>query len=169
MLFPRKIRSLLQLKALLEQDNEPGFMDRIKADPIKAITDIIEDPDEKEYENFPMGSVRELTERMRKEPRLIDILKHDPQAFLERMVKESPQPEFRIYRILVSSLCAIVIIIILGVLGAWFTKNSREAPTLITAVACTTLGLLAGIFVSVPGREMKSSGKPVSSNTERHA
>lgn len=145
-----KIRSLLQLQELLEKNPDPHFLAQVKTDPAKTIRDIIELPTEDEYKKYKIQSVQQLKQMLEQEPRLIDLLKHDPVNFIQKTVKEPLQPQYKIYRILVSSLCIVVIIIIIGVLTAWLTKNSREAPTLITAVACTTLGILAGIFVSIP-------------------
>jgi hypothetical protein len=145
-----KIRSLLQLQELLESKEDNGFIEKIKNNPAEAIRDITEPPAEDEFKQYKIGSVQELRDALDKEPRLIDMLKYDPVRFIQKMAKESPPPQYNIYRILVGSLCAVLILIIIGVITAWFTKNSREAPTLITAVACTTLGILAGMFVNIP-------------------
>ncbi|MGB8193089.1 MAG: hypothetical protein WCF67_14270 [Chitinophagaceae bacterium] len=154
--FQTKIRSLYQLLELIEDRSHPEFINEIRSNPAATIRGIIEEPSADEFKDH-ITSIRELEEKLRTDSRLLDLFKHDPESFIRKMVKEAPQPEYKIYRILVGSLCAVVIIIILGVLAAWLTKNSREAPTLITAVACTTLGLLAGIFVSVPGKGMKNT------------
>jgi hypothetical protein len=156
MLAQTKISSLLQLKKLLEQDNDRGFIENIKANPKEALMGIMEEPTEDEYNKYEFKSLEELKEGMRHDPRVRDILMQDPQRFLDKVVKEAPQPEFRIYRLLVGSLCALVIMISLGMIIAWLTKNSRVAPASITAIGCMALGLLAGTFVSVPGRSMKS-------------
>ncbi len=147
-----KIRSLLQLQELLDENPDNDLLEQLKTDPAKAIREITALPEKEEFSKYKLQSIQQLDELMESEPRLIDILKHDPVSFIKHAVREAPAPEYKIYRILVSSLCAVVLIIILGVLAAWFTKNSREAPTLITAIACTTLGMLAGMFVYIPGK-----------------
>lgn len=155
----QKIRSLLQLKELLEQDNLPGFIDDIKADPRKALTDIIAEPSWNEDEKIKFDTLDELKERIQRDPRVMDMLMYDPLRFLDKVVKEAPQPEFHIYRLLVGSLCVIVFIITVGMLLAWIFLNSRTAPPTITAIGCMALGLLAGTFISVPGRNMKNPEK----------
>lgn len=157
MLFQTKIRTLFQLKELLEQEDDPAFIERIKLNPRQALTDIIEEPQEEEYEEYDIRSFDELRKRMQKDPRLIDILKHDPQGFLQRMAKDQLQPEFKIYRLLVGSLCLLVIMITLGMILAWTVLKSRTAPDSITAMGCMALGLLAGTFISVPGRSMRAN------------
>jgi hypothetical protein len=158
MIPPLKIRSLLQLSEILDQNHYPELIDEIKKDPASAIRNVIKHPDEEEFAEYEFSSLQQLNEAIQNNGRLMDLLKSDPLNFIQRVASKAPLPEYNIYRILVSCLCAIVLIIIIGVLIAWLTKNSREAPTLITAVACTTLGLLAGIFVSVPGKRMTQGG-----------
>lgn len=154
-MFPNfKIRSLLELQDLLQQDDYSDLANEFKINPAGTLSKIIKEPDEAELDNYDIRSIQQLKEKIEKDPRLIDLIKMDPVNFIQCLATKTPLPEYNIYKILVSSLCAIVIVIITGVLIAWLTKNSREAPTLITAVACTTLGLLAGIFVSVPGKRM---------------
>jgi hypothetical protein len=154
-----KIRSLLELQELLDQNHYPEITEKIKLNPSQAIRELTKEPDEEELDVYDdISSLQQLSEKIGRDHRLIDILKSDPVNFIQRLATKTPLPEYNIYKILVSCLCAIVLIIITGVLIAWLTKNSREAPTLITAVACTTLGLLAGIFVSVPGKRMTAGG-----------
>ncbi len=158
-MFPFKIRTLMQLQELLEQSPDTEFLERIKKDPVEVLREINEPLGENEFSNYNIKSVGQLTEVLEKEPRMLDMLKQDPIEFFQKMVKEDPPPQYKIYRILVGSLCAVIIIIIIGVISAWFTKNSREAPTLITAVACTTLGILAGIFVNIPQKNYSEKSK----------
>ena len=152
-----KIRSLLELRDVLQQDDYADLLEELKTHPVETIERITKQPDESELDDYDIRSIQQLKDKIQKDPRLVDLLKMDPVTFIQHLATKTPLPEYNIYKILVSCLCAIVLIIITGVLIAWLTKNSREAPTLITAVACTTLGLLAGIFVSVPGRRMGTS------------
>lgn len=159
----------MELKELLQQGDQNKFLEELRANPRQALEDIIQDPTEEEYREYDIHSFGELQEKMHRDPRVIDLLKHDPVGFLQKIAKDPPQPEFKIYRLLVGSLCAIVMVIIIGMILAWFMKNSRDAPTSITAIGCFALGLLAGTFISVPGRNMRNNEhtKP-SANHHQH-
>jgi hypothetical protein len=147
-----KINSLLQLQEILDKGYHPDLLDSLKEDPKEAIRQITELPTEDAYKKYPVQTVQQLKEALQEDTGLADLLRYDPAAFMQKMVKETVPPQYKIYRILIGSLCAALLIIIAGVITAWFTKNSREAPTLLTAVACTTLGMLAGMFVNIPGK-----------------
>lgn len=156
MLFRNKIQSLYQLQDLLEQEPNEELLTWLKNDPVQAIREIADKPD-KELKDYQIKSLDQAQEKLNTEPYLREIIKRDPDGFVKYMARQVASPEHLLYKIIIGSLCAIVIIVILGVLSAWLIKNSREAPTLITAVACTALGLLAGIFVKVP---IRASRKP---------
>jgi hypothetical protein len=156
MLFQPKIHSLRQLKELLHKDDNTALIDRIKENPRDAIDEILAEPDETEYENLNIQSFEELIEKAKYDPRIRGMLSYYPERVLNKVVKEALPPEFRIYRLLVGSLCALVIMISLGMIIAWIGMNSRTAPPSITAIGCMTLGLLAGTFISVPGRSMRN-------------
>ncbi len=151
-----KIRSLLELQKLLDQDMYSGLITQLKENPIAAVKSLTLSPEEEDYKSKPFTSVQKLKEALNRDPKVIDMLKQDPVTFINQMIKEPIPPQFRVYRILIGSLCALLIIIVVGVLSAWLTKNSREAPTLITAVACTTLGMLTGMFVNVSGKKTQA-------------
>lgn len=156
MLFQQKIHSLLQLKELLHKDDNTALITRLKENPIDAIDEIMGEPDDKEYENLEIQSLEELIEKSKHDPRIRGMLACYPERVLNKVAKEIHQPEFRIYRLLVGSLCALVIMISLGMIIAWIALNSRTAPPSITAIGCMALGLLAGTFISVPGRSMRN-------------
>jgi hypothetical protein len=151
MLFHNKIQSLHQLQNLLQNDPNHELLNWFKNDPIEAIREITEEPG-KDFKEYNIHSLQDVEKKMYDEPSLRERIKSDPDGFVRYMVKETISPEHRLNRIVITSLCCVVIVIILGVLAAWFVKNSREAPTLVTAVACTSLGLLAGMFVRVSAR-----------------
>lgn len=148
-----KVRSLLELQELLSQDIHRGLIEKFKEDPMAALQSLTHLPEEEDYKGKPFASVQQLRTAMDKDPKWVDLIRHDPVTFLNQMIKEPPPPQFRVYRIMIGSLCALLIIIVIGVLSAWLTKNSRDAPTLITAVACTTLGMLTGMFVNMTGKK----------------
>src|SRR5689334_2794453 len=99
----QKIRSLLQLQELLEEDSDTDLLEQIKSDPAKAIREITALPEEEEFSKYKIQSLQQLNELMENEPRLIDMLKHDPVSFIQKIMKNAPPPEYKIYRILVGS------------------------------------------------------------------
>lgn len=159
MQFMNKIQSLYQLQELLNNDKDEELINMIKTDPKTTIRNLSSDPNADDLSKYKIDSLTELEEKLDELPYLADIIRKDPKGFVHYLAKETQLPEYALYKIVVSSLCGVLIIIIAGVLAAWFTKNSREAPTLVTAVACTALGLLAGIFVRVPGRYPRKTGR----------
>jgi hypothetical protein len=149
-MFPNhRIRSLTQLLQSLETNPDPHFIDELKADPAKAIRGVIDIHDGQQEK---IGSIGQLKQILEEDPEMLDRIKQDPLKFIQTMVKEPTPPEYRIYHLLVGSLCALVLIIIIGVLLSWLLLNKREAPGLVTAMACVSLGILSGIFIRVPGR-----------------
>lgn len=155
MLFSNKIRSLYQLQELLDNDSSEELTNWIKTDPITAIREMT-DTNQKDFSDYGVDSLSNLENALQNDVGLRDAIRNNPEAFVRYITKETHQPEFRIYRLLVGSLCALVIMISLGMMIAWIAMNSRTAPPSITAIGCMALGLLAGTFISVPGRSMKS-------------
>jgi hypothetical protein len=142
------------LNELLENDADEEIVNYLKSDPKKAIRAMM-DLTEKDIKDYNIKSLDDLEYAVKLQPQLYDTIRRDPEGFIHYIAREMHSPEYKLYRIVVSSLCVIVVLALAGVLAAWLTKNSREAPTLITAVSCTALGLMAGIFVKVPGKSTR--------------
>jgi hypothetical protein len=153
MFFPFKIRSLQQLHNLLEQSPDAGLLNQLKEDPVGTLKGITQPAKEEELSAYKIQSVQQLREALSQDPRLVDFLAQDPLYFMQKMVKEPPPPQYRIYKMLVICLSAIVFFVLLAILYRWAILGSSAQPqTLATAIACISLGLLAGIVIAMQGR-----------------
>jgi hypothetical protein len=152
---PFKIRSLKQLMELLEEQNmPPDLAEQIQNDPLGFLREHIDTTKQNDFKKYDFDSIKQLSLTLDSDAELMEKFQENPIQFIHKTAKDSVSGSYKILRILVTSLCVLLIIIVASVLTAWFTKNSREAPTLITAVACTILGLLAGILVSLPNKNI---------------
>jgi hypothetical protein len=148
-----KFNSLLQLQEALDKEYQPDLLQQLKENPKEALRQVTEQPNEESYNKYPVQTVQQLKDALEKDPHLADLLRYDPAFFLQKMVKDTTPPQYRIYRLLVGSLCTVLILIIAGALAGWFIKNSKTPPDSLIAMASAIIGILVGMFIHVPGKE----------------
>lgn len=148
-----KFNSLLQLQEILDNDYHPDLLQQLKDNPKETLRQITELPTEETYKKYPVLTVQQLKEALQENSELADLFRYNPALFMQKLVKDTTPPQFKVYRIMVGSLCAVLIMIVIGVFAGWFLKNSKTPPDLLIAMACTTLGMLAGMFISIPGKK----------------
>lgn len=81
---------------------------------------------------------------------LVSELSRDPKSVLDRFEQKSPLDwDSWIYRIAVTALGLIVLIIIGGVvllIGSGEINNDNDVPTILTAIGSAAIGALAGLL-----------------------
>lgn len=154
MAFPDlKCSTLQQLLDVLDKDLYPDLLHDLKGNPKEAIRSMTKVPTEEEYSQYQPQTVQQLRQSVQQDAGLVDLIRHDPVRFLKKMIKDPLPPQYKIYRLLVGSLCAVLILIIAGALAGWFIKNSKTPPDSLIAMASAIIGILVGMFIHVPGRE----------------
>jgi hypothetical protein len=151
-LFDFTCSSLQGLQEILDKDLHPDLLEELKKNPKEAIRSITKVPTEDDFKQYGTKTVQQFREVALHDERLLELIRHDPKRFLTRMLKEPLPPQFQMYKLLFGCLCATLIIIVVGVMVAWFVKKRTTPPQFMIVVACTILGMLAGMFISIPGK-----------------
>jgi hypothetical protein len=108
-----------------------------------------------------INSLNQFKALLNKDADFADNFKQDPVPVVQQIViREMANAEHRLRRLLVVILSTIVIIALMGMVGAWYVKNSRTAPDFLIAIACFALGMLAGIFTGQVDKEKKNEPPP---------
>jgi hypothetical protein len=147
-----KFNSLQKLLETLDKNLYPDLLEDLKKNPIETMRGITLKLSEADYDEYEPKTVKQLRESVQHDERLADLIRYDPALFLKKMVKEPLPPQFRMYRMLIGCLCTALILIISGALAGWFIKNSKTPPDSLIAMAATIIGVLVGMFISVPGK-----------------
>ncbi|MEM7069028.1 MAG: hypothetical protein AAF478_09100 [Pseudomonadota bacterium] len=98
-------------------------------------------------------TLRQLSSSLRSNPELLEQMKTDPNTVLDQL---SPNqiPDTRVYRIVVISLGAAIIIALVGaILITFYEKSGSEIPDILIATASAAVGALAGLLAPQPSQE----------------
>lgn len=104
----------------------------------------------------PVRSAEELLRRVAANPTLVEELRQNPVKSLQDLVnlvtKEIPplESDVWIYRIVVSSLSAVVFTTVLGAI--YITRTQGSVPDVLTALGSASVGALAGLLAPSPGK-----------------
>lgn len=102
-----------------------------------------------------MRSAEFLVKSAVETPGVLSALKADPEETLKQLEKQAIQTVPRaleqdkwIYRVIVGSLGAVLILVVIGAIAISF--SSKELPDVLTALASASIGALAGILAPSP-------------------
>ena len=95
------------------------------------------------------GSVRDLAIRVAEDPDLAEMIKKDPVKALEHLATPL-QTDVLLYRIVVGSLGAAVIITLIG--AVLLVALDKDAPQILIAIGSAAVGALAGLLAPTPVR-----------------
>lgn len=88
---------------------------------------------------------------------LQDQFREDPVRAVQSVRVQHPAMKDKVvYRLVVASLGAVILLIIIGVIALMLTKDinkDTEVPTLFTALGSAAIGALAGLLAPSPSRE----------------
>ena len=87
-----KIRSLLELRDVLQQDDYADLLEELKTHPVETIERITKQPDESELDDYDIRSIQQLKDKIQKDPRLVDLLKMDPVTFIQHLATKNTAP-----------------------------------------------------------------------------
>lgn len=95
----------------------------------------------------------QLFQSLQDDPALEQEMKENPSAFLER-IKSARLPDTRVYRIVVSSLGAAIIIALIGAIAiVLYWGANTQIPDILVATAAAAIGALAGLLAPQPSFE----------------
>lgn len=97
-------------------------------------------------------TVQQLAARAAVDPQLAANLGEDPVRELSRIAAQTPVPDTWIYRIVVISLGAAVLIALIGaiILAKVDGGNTANVLQLLTAIGSAAIGALAGLLAPAP-------------------
>ena len=95
------------------------------------------------------GSVQELAEAAKNNPEIIEMFKKDPVKALETFATPL-QTDKILYRIVVGSLGAAVLITLIGAIA--LVAFGRDTPEILVAIGSAAVGALAGLLAPSPSR-----------------
>lgn len=105
---------------------------------------------------YPIRSAEELLRRVVTNPALVEEISKNPvkslQALVTLVTKEIPplESDVWIYRIVVSSLGAVVFTTVLGAI--FITRVQGTVPDILTALGSASVGALAGLLAPSPAK-----------------
>ena len=95
-------------------------------------------------------TLRQLSTSLRSDPELLKQMKTDPNAVVDQL-GPNQIPDTRVYRIVVISLGASIIIALIGaILITFYEKSGSEIPDILIATASAAVGALAGLLAPQP-------------------
>lgn len=105
--------------------------------------------------NKEMQTFKQFREALEKSPDLQNEFKEDPLKAVQQFEQQNPLNDVWIYRLVVSALGAVILLIILGVIVLMFNDNidgDDKVPTIFTAIGSAAIGALAGLLAPSPQR-----------------
>jgi len=95
------------------------------------------------------GSVQELAVKVAENPDLVELIKKDPVKALQNLATPL-QTDVLLYRIVVSSLGAAMLIALIGAIV--LVAFGKETPDVLVAIGSAAIGALAGLLAPSPVR-----------------
>lgn len=93
--------------------------------------------------------VRDLANRVARDPQLADDIRQDPEGALSRIAE--PIPDTTVYRIVVSALGLAVLIALVGAIILLAQKDNPDLAV-VSAIGSAAVGALAGLLAPSPTR-----------------
>ncbi len=102
-----------------------------------------------------MQTFQEFRDALEKSPELQNEFKQDPVKAVQQFEQHALSSDKWIYRLVVSSLGLIILLIIIGVIVLMFNdsiKDDKSVPTIFTAIGSAAIGALAGLLAPQPNK-----------------
>lgn len=93
--------------------------------------------------------VRDLANRVARDPQLADEIKQDPEGALARLAEAIP--DTTVYKIVVSALGLAVLIALVGAIILLWKKDNPDLAV-VSAIGAAAVGALAGLLAPSPAR-----------------
>ncbi|MEM9331672.1 MAG: hypothetical protein AAGA53_10120 [Pseudomonadota bacterium] len=98
-------------------------------------------------------TLRQLSASMQSDPELVEQMKEDPNKVVSQL-GSTHIPDTQVYRMVVFSLGAALIIAVIGsILITYHEKSDSQIPDILIATASAAVGALAGLLAPQPNQE----------------